>query len=144
MGTRPWPWGAWLSCSAGTARNTQARRRHGVADGKNYYRFAGLFIGLHKGLIRSLGESAAYANIVGNPLVYAGAEVVQWWGEFFRTRRAPSKQVDTLRTLGPTATATSSTRSRAAQRHAGRRQAARQSRHQTLSPGTDGDHIGCR
>lgn len=71
------------------------------AYGKNYYRFAGLFIGTHGSLIRSMGESAAYANIVGNPIVYAGAEIIQWWGAVFKTGRAPSKQVDTLKTLGP-------------------------------------------
>lgn len=69
------------------------------SDGKNYYRYAGGFIGLHAAVTRALGESAAYANIVGNPVVYAGAEIVQWWGDFLRGR--PTKDVNTLRTLGP-------------------------------------------
>lgn len=69
------------------------------SDGKNYYRYAGGFIGLHATVTRALGESAAYANIVGNPVVYAGAEIVQWWGDFLRGR--PTRDVNTLRTLGP-------------------------------------------
>lgn len=70
------------------------------ADGKNYYRFAGLFIGLHPVLLRAAGGSAAYGNIVGNPIVYAGAEIVEWWAGVFKTGRM-SGGVDTLRTMGP-------------------------------------------
>ena len=70
------------------------------AGGKNYYRFAGLFIGLHPALIRLAGGPCAYANIVGNPVVYAGAEIVEWWAGFFRTGKT-SGGVNTLNTLGP-------------------------------------------
>jgi hypothetical protein len=69
------------------------------ADGKNYYRFAGMFIGLHPTLIRMAGGAAAYSNIVGNPIVFAGVEIVQWWGDFLKGK--PVSAVDTLHTMGP-------------------------------------------
>jgi hypothetical protein len=69
------------------------------ADGKNYYRYAGAFIGLHSGVVRALGQGGSYANMAGNPVVYAGSEVIQWWSDFLKGR--PTKQVDTLKTLGP-------------------------------------------
>ncbi|MCX5792991.1 MAG: hypothetical protein NTY45_12370 [Elusimicrobia bacterium] len=70
------------------------------AQGKNYYRFAGMFIGLHPAVVRAAGGSAAYGNIVGNPIVYAGAEIVQWWGKVFAGGGTGSG-VDTLHTMGP-------------------------------------------
>lgn len=70
------------------------------ADGKNYYRFAGFFIGLHPAVVRAAGGTAAYGNIVGNPIVYAGAEIVEWWAGVFKTGKA-NGGVDTLRTMGP-------------------------------------------
>jgi hypothetical protein len=72
---------------------------HSVAD-KNYYRFAGAFIGLQDATVRTLGEAGAYANMAGNPVVYAGAEVYQWWAKLAKTGTVPAG-VDTLRTLGP-------------------------------------------
>ncbi|MBI5622940.1 MAG: hypothetical protein HY924_04090 [Elusimicrobia bacterium] len=69
------------------------------ADGKNYYRYAGAFIGLHSGVVRALGAGGSWANMTGNPIVYAGAEVIQWWGDFLKGK--PTKGVDTLKTLGP-------------------------------------------
>lgn len=69
------------------------------AEGKNYYRFAGAFISLHSGVVRTLGQGGAYANMAGNPLVYAGKEIIDWWGDFLSSR--PTKPVDTLKTLGP-------------------------------------------
>lgn len=70
------------------------------ADGKNYYRYAGAFIDLHGVLIRKLGEGAAYGNIAGNPIVYAGGEVINWWSNYLRTGQARGG-IDTLKTLGP-------------------------------------------
>jgi hypothetical protein len=70
------------------------------ADGKNYYRFAGFFIGLHPAVVRAAGGTAAYGNIVGNPIVYAGAEIVEWWAGVFKTGKM-NGGVDTLRTMGP-------------------------------------------
>ena len=70
------------------------------AEGKNYYRFAGAFIGLHPALVRAAGGSAAYGNIVGNPIVYAGAEIAEWWAGVFKTGKMTGG-VDTLRTIGP-------------------------------------------
>lgn len=69
------------------------------AEGKNYYRFAGAFISLHSGVVRTLGQSGAYANMAGNPIVYAGKEIIDWWGAFLQSK--PTKPVDTLKTLGP-------------------------------------------
>jgi|GEM_PF-3815480 len=69
------------------------------ADGKNYYRFAGFFIGLHKAGTRAAGAAASYANIGGNPVIYAGAEVYSAWAGFFSTGHMDG--VDTLKTLGP-------------------------------------------
>lgn len=68
-------------------------------DGKNYYRFAGAFIGLHGWTTRVAGMGGAYANIGGNPIVYAGYEVYDAWKSYFTTGRM--KGVDTLKTLGP-------------------------------------------
>lgn len=69
------------------------------ADGKNYYRFAGAFINLHSGVVRTLGQGGAYANMAGNPIVYAGKEIIDWWGAFLSSK--PTKPVDTLKTMGP-------------------------------------------
>ncbi len=69
------------------------------ADGKNYYRFAGAFIGLHGWATRVAGLGGAYANIGANPVVYAGYEVYDAWKAYFTTGRM--KGVDTLKTLGP-------------------------------------------
>lgn len=69
------------------------------ADGKNYYRYAGAFIGLHGWATRVAGMGGAYANIGGNPVVYAGYEVYDAWKSYFTTGRM--KGVDTLKTLGP-------------------------------------------
>ena len=68
-------------------------------DGKNYYRYAGAFIGLHGWTTRVAGMGGAYANIGGNPVVYAGFEVYDSWKSFFTTGKL--KGVDTLKTLGP-------------------------------------------
>lgn len=69
------------------------------ADGKNYYRYAGAFIGLHGWATRVAGMGGAYANIGGNPVVYAGYEVYDAWKSYFTTGRM--KGIDTLKTLGP-------------------------------------------
>jgi hypothetical protein len=69
------------------------------ADGKNYYRFAGAFIGLHGWTTRVAGMGGAYANIGGNPVVYAGYEVYDAWKSYFTTGQM--KGIDTLKTLGP-------------------------------------------
>lgn len=69
------------------------------ADGKNYYRYAGAFIGLHGWAARVAGMGGAYANIGGNPVVYAGYEVYDAWKSYFTTGKM--KGIDTLKTLGP-------------------------------------------
>lgn len=69
-----------------------------AADGKNYYRFAGFYIGLHDWGTAELGKVASYANIAFNPAIYAGAEVVQFWGDVFSGRH--TNGVDTADTLG--------------------------------------------
>jgi len=69
------------------------------ADGKNYYRFAGAFIGMHGWTTRVAGMGGAYANIGGNPIVYAGYEVYDAWRSYFTTGHM--KGIDTLKTLGP-------------------------------------------
>lgn len=69
------------------------------SDGKNYYRFAGMFIGLHPALIRMAGKTGAQANILGNPIVYAGKEVFDWWAEFLTTGK--NSGINTLETMGP-------------------------------------------
>ena len=68
-------------------------------DGKNYYRFAGAFIGLHGWAARAAGLGGAYANIGGNPVAYAGLEVYDAWKSYFMTGQM--KGVDTLKTLRP-------------------------------------------
>ncbi|MCG2726123.1 MAG: hypothetical protein L6420_07705 [Elusimicrobia bacterium] len=46
------------------------------AAGKNYYRFVGMYIGLHDSMvIRQMGSVAGYANIMGNPVVYGTDKV---------------------------------------------------------------------
>ncbi|MBI3565423.1 MAG: hypothetical protein HY079_09530 [Elusimicrobia bacterium] len=67
--------------------------------GKNYYRYAGFFIGLHGWTTRALGRAGSYANMGGNPVVYAGYEVYAWWRDTLTGQ--PTKSVDTLKTLGP-------------------------------------------
>ena len=48
------------------------------ASGKNYYRFVGMYVGLHKSwLIRNLGTVAGDMNIAGNPVVYGVDRVVR-------------------------------------------------------------------
>lgn len=69
------------------------------ADGKNYYRFAGAFIGMHGWTTRVAGMGGAYANIGGNPVIYAGYEVYDAWRSYFTTGNM--KGIDTLKTLGP-------------------------------------------
>ncbi len=68
-------------------------------EGKNYYRYAGFFIGLHGWTTRALGAAASYANMAGNPVVYAGHEVYAWWRDTLSG--AAPRPVDTLKTLGP-------------------------------------------
>lgn len=68
--------------------------------GKTYYRYAGAFISLHGPVVETLGKTSAYANMAGNPIVYAGAEVVGWWARFIATGQAGGG-IDTLNTLGP-------------------------------------------
>jgi hypothetical protein len=42
-------------------------------DGKDYYRFAGAYVGLQSNVVvRGAGALGSYANIAGNPLVYTG------------------------------------------------------------------------
>jgi hypothetical protein len=69
------------------------------ANGKNYYRFAGFFIGLHDAGTRAAGLAGSYANMAGNPVVYAGAELIHAWASLFTTGHIGG--ADTLRTLGP-------------------------------------------
>jgi hypothetical protein len=71
----------------------------GDAGGKNYYRFAGFFIGLHGWTARTLGAAGSYANMAGNPVVYAGYEVYDSWRSYFTG--GGLKPIDTLHTLGP-------------------------------------------
>lgn len=60
---------------------------------KNYYRFAGAFIGLHGSIVRNMGKAGSWANMAGNAPVYAGAEIFSWWKAVFTG--APRPQVDT-------------------------------------------------
>lgn len=56
--------------------------------GKNYYRFAGLFVGLHGEPVRSAGMAGSACNIVGNPVVYSVAEIGGWWADVFSGKGA--------------------------------------------------------
>jgi hypothetical protein len=69
------------------------------ANGKAYYRFTGFFIGLHGAGVRGLGRAGSYANMGGNPVIYAGAEIYSSWKSYFTTGRMTG--ADTLKTLGP-------------------------------------------
>lgn len=60
---------------------------------KNYYRFAGAFIGLHGSIVRNMGKAGSWANMAGNAPVYAGAEIFSWWKAVFTG--APRPHVDT-------------------------------------------------
>lgn len=82
-------------------RNEYIPKVADMADfaGKNYYRYAGFFIGLHGWTTRTLGAAGAYGNMGGNPVVYAGYEVYAWWRDTL-TGQTP-QPVDTLKTLGP-------------------------------------------
>ena len=55
------------------------------ASGKNYYRFVGMFTGLHNGLLRSAGAAGGYGNIVGNPLAYLIGKTAVWWADYFQS-----------------------------------------------------------
>lgn len=68
-------------------------------SGKNYYRYSGAYVGLHGVATRTAGQAALYANISGNPLVFAGAEVYDSWKSFFTTGKLIG--IDTLKTMGP-------------------------------------------
>jgi len=67
---------------------------------KNYYRYAGSFIGLQKAPVRLLGEIGSYGNIAGNPIVYAAAEVIGYWKDTFTGK--PTRSVNTIRTVSST------------------------------------------
>lgn len=81
-------------------RNSLISRVEGMKDdsGKNYYRYAGAFIGLQNAPVRLLGEIGSYANIGGNPIVYAAAEVIGFWGKAITTGSLP-QGIDTIETV---------------------------------------------
>ena len=74
-------------------------RVDGMTDdsAKNYYRFAGAFIGLQSGPVRLLGEIGSYGNMAGNPIVYAAAEVIGFWRDTFTGKS--NGGVNTIRTV---------------------------------------------
>lgn len=67
-------------------------------EGKTYYRFAGAFIGFHGEFTSRLGETAAMANILGNPIVYSAAEIGKWWVDLI-TEPGSQKAVDSVETF---------------------------------------------
>lgn len=60
---------------------------------KNYYRFAGAFIGLHGTIVRNMGKAGSWGNMSANAPVYAGAEIISWWKAVFTG--APRPNVNT-------------------------------------------------
>ena len=80
-------------------------------DGKDYYRFAGAYVGLQGNvLVREAGSLGSHANILGNPLVYTGGglwdmgkgvvgldrrQVSQGWNEM-AARWKPGPNLDKL------------------------------------------------
>ena len=83
------------------------------ASGKNYYRFVGLYTGLHENtVIRTLGTIGGYGNILGNPVVYGSIQTVKdFWSatkfalEYYGlNKKSGAEPVDfnkTLKTFGP-------------------------------------------
>ncbi|GEM_PF-5923014 len=83
------------------------------AAGKNYYRFVGMYVGLHESaLIRSLGQIAGYANIAGNPIAYGVPRVckdfwkatkfaLKYYGLSSDSKAEPVDFKETVRVFGP-------------------------------------------
>lgn len=68
-------------------------------SGKDYYRVAGGFIGLHSTAISAAGQAGAYANMGGNPMVYAAGNIIASWKSWLTGHGMTP--VDTLQDLGP-------------------------------------------
>ena len=83
------------------------------ASEKNYYRFVGMYVGLHKTwMIRNMGSLAGYGNIAGNPVIYGTDRVckdfwkatifaLEYYGLKNDTGARPVNFKKTLETFGP-------------------------------------------